>query len=174
MSERRIVILTGVSGSWKTTLQEELLKTGKWERPLNCTTRESRWDYELDEYLFLTKEQFFFKLEKWDFLEHTNYWWNWYWVCASLRVNTNIIIILDPIGREMASEFFIRNGIKFETYFLQINPDEQENRLIKRGDSKVEIVKRRNDFKWFSPTPQCKILSGNNTTECLLRLIDNE
>jgi guanylate kinase len=61
-----------VSASGKTTLQEELLKRD-WNRPYNFTTRKPRSEEELDEYVFITKEQFFEKMEKGDFLENTNY-----------------------------------------------------------------------------------------------------
>jgi len=174
--KRRIAIICWPSWSGKTTIQEKLIDTERWVRPLNCTTREARWDYELDEYIFLTKEQFFFKLDKWDFLEHTNYWWNWYWIlnCYEWKDDRNIILILDPVGREMASEFFVRKWIEFETYFLEITPEEQEKRMIYRWDRKDDIVKRKRDFKWFFPTPSCKILSWNNPVECLIKLIDNE
>lgn len=171
----RIIILTWPSGSWKTTLQEKMLETGKWKRPLNCTTRQPRSDKELDEYVFLSKEQFLLDLERWYFLEHTNYNWNYYWVLNFVpKEELNYIIILDPVWRSMASEYFVRNNIEFETFYLEITPEEQEQRLIKRGDSEEERIRRSNDFKWFSPTPQCKILSWNNSIECLIRLIENE
>lgn len=176
MKKRRIVIVTWVSWSWKTTLKNELLST--WERitPTNCTTREPRWDWELDEYVFISKERFDLLSENKYFLENTNYWWNLYWILNSfLESNSekNVIIVLDPIWRAIASEYFIRNWIEFETYFLEISPEEQQKRLITRGDSREELLKRQKDFLWFSPTPQCKILSGNNSTECLVKLINN-
>lgn len=167
---RRIIILTWVSGSGKTTIQEELLKLW-WNRPINCTTRQPRGDYELDEYLFLDKDQYFAKLRNGDFLEHTNYGGNRYAVCNSLP-DGNVAIILDPVGRAMAMSYFSRKWIPYETYYLEISKEEQKRRLKERGDTADAIKEREKDFNWFHPTSNCFILSGNKQTELLVKLIN--
>lgn len=169
---RRIIIITWVSWSWKTTLQEELLRRW-WVRPLNFTTRNPRSDLEQDEYIFLTKEQYLYKFWMWDFLENTNYWWNMYAVSKYLPEEWNICIVLDPVGRAMASEYFIRNNIEFETIYLDINEKIQEERFLKRWDSIEEVNKRKKDFNWFSPTNNCTILDWRTDVDILANLIWN-
>ncbi len=167
----RIVIITGVSASWKTTLQEEMLKNG-WARPINFTTRKPRNEEELDEYVFLTKNQFLTKYWNWDFLEQTNYWWNFYGVSRHLPKWKNLCIVLDPVGRAIVSEWFSRRGIEYETYYLRISPETQEQRLFARGDDEEEVIKRKRDFQWFSPTNKCVILDGRRSAKELLLQIE--
>ena len=116
---KTLVILTWPSWSGKTTLQQELLNRW-WSRPLNFTTRKPRtkerienlsssppWEdflsEELDEYIFLTEWQYMKKLINWDFLEHTNWYGNWYWMSKFLP-EWDVIAILDPVGRAQVME----------------------------------------------------------------------
>ena len=169
--KRRVVIITWVSWSWKTTLQNELLNKG-WKRPINFTTRKPRSEKELDEYIFLDENQFLKKLKNWDFLEFTQYNWNFYWVSAYLP-EWDIAIVLDPVWRSMVSEYFSRKWIEYELYYLDINSDIQRERLEKRWDSVEDIKKRANDLKWFSPTNHCTILDWRTSPTILANLIDN-
>ena len=182
---RRIVIITWVSASWKTTLQDELLKRW-WQRPLNFTTRKPRdvnafidldndWDFnskELDEYIFLSKENFFKKMKNWDFLENTNYWWNFYWASTFLP-KWNVCIILDPVWRSQVLEYFTRRWIDVETFFIEISQELQEERLIKRLDTEKEILRRKRDFNWFSPTNKCIRLNWRMDTKILANIIEH-
>ena len=158
LEKRRILIVTWVSACWKTSLQEEILKDKDWVRPVNFSTREPRGDYELDEYCFLTKEQFEIKERHWDFIETTNYWGNSYWITKYLPEDKNIVIIVDPIWRTQIIRYFLENNIEFESIYLYINLDTQLERLTKRGDSIEEIIKRQRDFHWFWPTQSCTVL----------------
>lgn len=154
----KLVIITWVSWSWKTTLQDEMLNRG-WKRPINFTTREPRWEHELDEYVFLTEEQFFFKMKEWDFLEHTNYNWTWYWVGKHLP-EWNVCIVLDPVWRSQVLEKVAREWLKYEveTIYIDISEDIQELRLKNRWDLEDQIERRKSDFKWFAPTSKCKVV----------------
>lgn len=161
----RVVLLTWVSWSWKTTIQERLL----WEwfiRPVNFSTREPRSDEELDEYVFITREQFLFKLNKWDFVEFTQYNWNFYWISKTwFDWEDSIVAIVDPLGREAIKEFLSRIGIVPECYYLNIDSDTQKKRLELRWDSIENISKRSNDFNWFSPSVNCRVLDWNKSID---------
>jgi len=185
MRDRRIIIITWVSCSWKTTLQNELLSRW-WERPFNYTTRKPRdgeaflntdeeGDFtsnELDEYIFLKEELFYKKLRNGDFLESTNYLWNHYWVSSSLP-KWNVCIVLDPVGRSQVLEHFVRRWIEVETYYVEINKDLQKERLVNRWDDEKQIISRKRDFKWFSPTNKCIRLNGAKDADLLADLIEN-
>jgi guanylate kinase len=167
----RVILLTWVSWSWKTTIQERLL----WEwfiRPINFSTREPRSDNELDEYVFITREQFLFKLNKWDFVEYTQYNWNFYWISKNwFNGDSPIIAIVDPLGREAIKEYLSRNGIIPECYFISIDKDTQKERLTLRWDSKDDISRREKDFNWFSPSVNCRILDWNKSVDELIWFI---
>jgi guanylate kinase len=155
----KVVIITWVSGSWKSTLQQELLD--RWfKRPNNFTTREIRWDYELDEYVFINEERYMFLLKEWAFLEHTNYNGNWYWVSSTLP-DWNIAIVLDPVGRAQVQEKLARAWIECVTVFLDITPELQDERLSKRWDTEEDRKRRTNDFLWMLPTTKCRVYDWN-------------
>jgi len=185
----RIIIITWVSASWKTTLQNELLEKG-WVRPLNYTTRKPRdesaltlvdeeGDFiseELDEYIFISEKNFFKKLKNWDFLESTNYMGNRYWVIWGGRIKLpegDVCIVLDPIWRNQVMEYFTRMWVCFETYYLEITKEIQLERLINRGDTEKQILRRKRDFNWFSPTNKCIRLNWLKSTKELANIIEN-
>jgi guanylate kinase len=163
--KRRIVILTGVSASWKSSVQEEILDNPNWVKPINFTTRKPRSDYELNEYVFLSKKQFEIKKNNWDFLETTDYWGNNYWITKYLPEDKNIILVLDPIGRTQVIRDFIYSWVKYESIYLQIDKKTQKERLLNRGDSVYEIEKREKDFLWFWPTESDLIIDWNKNIE---------
>ena len=186
----RIILLTWVSASGKTTLQDELLNRG-WSRPINYTTRKPRdenalssvdedWDFtskELEEYIFISEKNFFKKLRNGDFLESTNYMGEHYWVIGGGRTKLpewDVCIILDPVGRSQVLEYFTNLWIEgVETYYLEINQEEQLKRLAERGDTEKAILRRKRDFKWFSPTNKCTRLNWTKSTEELVSFIEN-
>jgi len=164
----KIIILTWKSWSWKTTIQNALIKEGGWNKPINFTTRKKRNDEELDEYVFCTKKQFVKKLLNWDFIEHTIYWWQMYWLTKSWFWQKNIIIT-DPIWRaQLMKEFWTASLI-----FLEISEEEQFKRLKKRGSSNEEIEKRMLDWKWFEPTRKSIIINGNTNIKTIVSIINN-
>lgn len=176
---RRIIILTWVSASWKTSIQNELLNRW-WKRPINFSTRKPRsdnaydvdWDLdfnsdELNEYVFIDRNTFSIKMINWDFVEITQYWGNFYGVSETFLQDEsplkkeNICIILDPIGRSQLMERLTRECVPFETYYIYISQELQEDRLSKRWDKQEEIIKRRKDFNWFHPTNNCVRINGD-------------
>lgn len=169
-----LLIITWVSASGKTTLQEELLKRW-WDRPLNFTTRKPRSDEELDEYIFLDKDNYFIKMSKWDFLEHTNYNGNWYAVSKFLP-KWNVCIVLDPVGREMVLEKVARENLDYNVtcVYLDINKSLQQQRLNKRGDTKEQKELRETDFKWFNPNVKSVIYNWAEDVTILADAIECE
>lgn len=186
----RIKLITGVSASGKTTLQELLLQ--KWlNRPINFTTRPPRReeteiqlnsnDYiwvdftaqELDEYVFLNREQFLKKLKNWDLLEWTNFNTYFYWV-SNILPEGDVCIVVDPIWRSQIIQYCKQRNIEYETYYLEISPELQTERLNNRGDSEKSILARQKDFDWFSPTRNCTILDWAEDPEILADIILNK
>lgn len=173
IEKKRIAIITAPSWAWKTTIQNELVARG-WKSPANFTTRKPRSDDELDSYVFITEEQFVAKVKNDDFIEFTNYNWNWYWISKHLDESSNVCLVLDPIWRSSALEKIYRLDLPFETntYFLDISPQVQEERLRKRWDDENSIEERKRDFKWFSPTNNCIVVSWEQDTKIIADIIE--
>lgn len=143
------LMLTWVSGSWKTSIQIELLEKYWYTMLYNYTTREKRSDSELDNYIFITEEQFFKKLKNGDFAEFTQYNGNFYAMSKYSMKSAPICVILEPVGREMMEKLWKEEWREYITIFLDITPEEQESRLEWRWDSVKEIEKRKKDFEYF-------------------------
>lgn len=183
-NKNRLILITWVSGSGKTTLQNELLSRG-WKKPINFTTRKPRTqevyevsadgDYtsnETEEYVFLDRKTFVTKLLNWDFLEMTMSYWNFYGVSRFLPEGKTCIVV-DPVGRAQIMENFIRRWYTIETYYMECSEQLQFERLTKRGDYEKDILLRKNDFKWYSPTNRCIRLSGKKDPSELADFIEN-
>lgn len=185
----RIVLLTWVSASGKTTLQEELLR--RWfNRPVNFTTRPARteevdlqlnsdnynWvDFtapELSEYVFLTRDQFLKKLKNWDFLEWTNFNTYFYWASRFLPEWDNCIVV-DPIWRSQIIQYCKQRNIEYQTYYLEIDEQTQLSRLTSRWETEKSVLARQRDFSWFSPTRKCTILDWTKPVNILADIISN-
>lgn len=181
-----IIIITGVSWSGKTTLQNELIERW-WKKPINFTTRkprdevtikelrEFRIDYEnwwsnddkeydftsqeLDEYVFIDRDTFFIKLRNWDFLEHTSSYGNHYGISKYLP-SGKVVLVLDPIGRAQVMEFFSRIWLSAQTYYLEISQEVQAQRVSTRQLWEKDVIERARDYNWFYPTNKCKRING--------------
>jgi guanylate kinase len=161
--EGKIVLLTWVSWSWKSTLQNELINNYWWTKPINYTTRKPRWQnpYKLDwtwdfctqymdEYIYVSHDDFIKKILNWDFAEFTNYNWEFYWMTKFIDYSKNNIIIVDPIWLVFLKKKFRLEERKFISCYLEITKQTQEYRLgvIRRETSKV-CNERAEDFKYF-------------------------
>lgn len=154
----RLLIITWVSASGKTTLKDELVDRW-WKSALNFTTRQPRMDKELDDYVFIDKETFFWKLEQWHFIEHTEFNWEHYAVSAFLPKG-NVVTVLDPVGRNQIMEKFSRDWEEVNTVYIDIPPIVQKDRLEERRVSNLELRQRQADYNWFDRTKFCLELDG--------------
>lgn len=149
----KLVVITSPSAWGKTTLQNELVERG-WKSAINFTTRKPRSEKEKDEYVFINKKQFFTKLANGDFLEHTEFNWNYYWASRALPAG-NVVMVLDPVGRDQIMEKYARAWIEVNTVYLNISPELQLERLEERRMSVADIKARQKDFDWMCPTKFC-------------------
>lgn len=142
---------------------EALLKEypNNFWRPIQYTTRPPRDDKELDAYVFLTKPQFYKKLENGDFIEFTEYNWNLYAISSYINTDITNIFIVEPVGRTSIKKFFHQNSIPYRWMYLELEEAEAKNRMINRWDSKKSIETRLEDFKYFHPEVDDKILDAS-------------
>ncbi len=176
----KLLLITWNSGVGKTSLGTQLKKKG-FVQPYSYTTRERRWDEELDQYIFLTTEQFIQFKEDWRLAEWVEYNGNYYWASSYWYWKLSYLIV-EPIWRDIlikvAKDWKLRNSnwelieVEVKTVYLELNKDDQLKRLTKRGDSIEQVEKRLKDN--FQPTPDCLILDATLSPEELANKINEQ
>jgi len=158
-----IVIVTAPSWAGKTTVVSYILweEWTKWSKPINFTTRDIRGDEELDDYVFLTKEQFETKKENGDFAETNYYEGNYYWVSRFFERDKNYIAIMENKGRKELEEWLIYHWYEYKKIFILVSREEVEGRMRKRWSSEEAIASRMKTFDQFTPDEGSIIINGN-------------
>lgn len=168
MRATRVVTLTWVSWSWKSTLVS-LLKEDGFKSPIQFTTRQERGDKEKDEYVFLTKPTFYRKLENGDFAEFARFGWEMYAV-GKYFPEGDVVIIVDPVGKEAIKKYCNENWIYCKSFFLDITMWTMVERLSMYRRECVKFIEgRKKDFLSFSPVWYDFVIDANNTTEVVYR-----
>ncbi len=99
-----LLVVSGPSGSGKTTLCRKLADSGEAHYSISCTTRDPRPGEEHGkDYHFLSKEEFYHKLEAREFLEHAVVHGNLYGslkseVVSYLQAGTDVVMDIDVQG----------------------------------------------------------------------------
>lgn len=163
---KKVIILTGVSWSWKSSYVNRLKEEFNIKQPIQFTTRQPRNDRELDEYVFLDKPTFHKKLENWDFAEYVMYNGEWYAVSAHFDRLVNTIVIVEPVGAASLKKFLSLNSIPHISIYLEITPETMEYRLwMLRRENVKTIEARKKDFLYFSPEGYKYVVDSNGSFE---------
>jgi guanylate kinase len=99
-----LLVVSGPSGSGKTTLCRQLADSGEAHYSISCTTRAPRsGEIHGKDYHFLSKEEFYHKLEAREFLEHAVVHGNLYGslkseVVSYLQAGTDVVMDIDVQG----------------------------------------------------------------------------
>lgn len=153
MSERTgiLLVVSGPSGSGKTTLCRLLADAGEVSYSISCTTRPPRPGEEHGkDYHFLSKEDFFHRLEAGDFLEHAVVHGNLYGslkseVVAHLNAGTDVVMDIDVQGAEQVRQC-PDAAIRRAFLDLFVMPPSEEillKRLSNRGTDSAEVIALR-------------------------------
>lgn len=143
-----IIIISGVSGSGKTTICKKLIELDEnLYYSVSVTTREKR-AYEIDgvDYIFISKEEFLKKIENDEFLEWAEIYGKFYGtlkkpIIENLSKNKDIIMDIDVQGKRNVERNFF--GRVISIFLIPPSKDEVIRRLKLRGDlSKEELEKR--------------------------------
>lgn len=148
------LILTWVSGSWKSTVLTWLVNTFPdiYTKPIQYTTRKPRSDAEKDDYVFLTYSQFMKKLINWDFIEYVEYNRELYAVWKFFNLKKTNVFIAEPVWREALKKYFKINNIPYISAYIKCDMQWIKNRLELRHSSVHEVDERMKDFKYFYPS----------------------
>ena len=146
-----LLVVSGPSGSGKTTLCRQLADSGEVRYSISCTTRPPRPIEENGkDYHFLSKEDFFHRLEAGDFLEHAVVHGNLYGslkseVISHLQAGTDVVMDIDVQGAKQVREcpdHDIRRAF-VDLFVMPPSEEELHERLSGRGtDSDATIALR--------------------------------
>ncbi len=146
-----LLVVSGPSGSGKTTLCRRLAESGEVHYSISCTTRTPRPGEENGkDYHFLTKEDFYQRLEAGDFLEHAVVHGNLYGslkseVVSYLKAGTDVVMDIDVQGAEQVRNCPDDDIQRAFTDLFVMPPSEEElhERLSGRGTDSSDIIALR-------------------------------
>ena len=156
-----MLVLVGPSASGKSAIVKELMANYGLEKFITCTTRQMRVG-EVDgvDYYFFTEEEFSVRYSNDEFIETVYYNGNYYGTLKK-EANDNKVVILEPQGLNN----FVNVLDNVFAVYLQTDETILKERMIKRGDSMLEVMKRlENDRILFSEDQLSKIDYSINTT----------
>lgn len=146
-----LLVVSGPSGSGKTTLCRKLADSGEVRYSISCTTRPPRPGEENGkDYHFLSKEDFFHRLEAGDFLEHAVVHGNLYGslkseVISHLQAGIDVVMDIDVQGagqvRDCADAAIQRAFV--DLFVMPPSEEELHERLSGRGTDSTEIIALR-------------------------------
>jgi guanylate kinase len=153
MSERSgiLLVVSGPSGSGKTTLCRLLTDSGEVRYSISCTTRPPRPGEENGkDYHFLSKEDFFHRLEAGDFLEHAVVHGNLYGslkseVVSHLQAGTDVVMDIDVQGADQVRQCPDADIRRAFVDLFVLPPSEEIlfKRLSDRGTDSPEVIALR-------------------------------
>lgn len=177
---KKVICFIGPSGSGKTTIVRHLCRNKKCGEIISTTTRTRRPSEKPGkDYNFVSKERF----ELMDKIESTEYTGNYYGITADevkskLSRYEYVFAVVDLAGFIHLKTYIERNhGIPVSSVFINVNKTLLIERLVKRGDSSENILKRiknlDNDIK---SKEFCDVIFENNKSiinyDKLKRLIE--
>jgi len=147
INKARLFILSGPSGSGKSSLISDVLKyLNDFEISISATTRPMRkGEIQGKQYYFMTEEEFEDLIKKESFLEWARYSGYYYGtpaktVCDKLEAGINIILEIEVKGAMQIKE---KIDDAFYIFVLTTAIDELKKRLIKRGADSLEEIEKR-------------------------------
>lgn len=143
----KIVFILWVSGSWKGTIIQELLKTKQFKYSPSYSTREMRpWEINWDRYRFISNDEFKKSIDNNEFIEYAQYSWHLYWtkkdIISNIEWNESPI---KEVELEWLSKIIQSHQIdnQFISIFLDIPDQLMIERITSRAPISPEDLKRR-------------------------------
>jgi len=149
IKEAKIFVISGPSGTGKTTIINKILNLRNLKKPISYTTRAPRFNEAngLD-YFFISEDEFETKKNKGDFIEYAKTYDNYYassfsYIKNSLKNDFFLIKDIDTIGA-----LILKKKLKSKAVLIFIMPPslkDLEDRLILRNTDSIETIKLRLD-----------------------------
>jgi len=147
MNKGQLIILSGPSGVGKSSIVKKVMEQHpKLRFSVSATTREMR-PGEVDgvSYYFVSREQFMHMVEQGELLEHAEYVGNCYGTPAkpideALELGYDILLDIEVQGAMQVRE---KRPDAVSVFIMAPSFEELERRLIGRGDTAPEKIKKR-------------------------------
>lgn len=147
MEKGKLIVISGISGSGKSTIYKEMVeKYDRYVVSVSKTTRAPR-EYEIDgvDYFFCSKEEFEQDIENGDFLEYARYVDNYYGTPKSyteeqLAKGKDVILEIEVQGAFQVKEKYPEAILVFIT---APSLEETIKRLSGRGTESEEVINAR-------------------------------
>lgn len=146
-----LLVVSGPSGSGKTTLCRQLADSGEAHYSISCTTRPPRpGEQNGKDYHFISKEEFFLKLEAGEFLEHAVVHGNLYGslkseIISYLHDGTDVVMDIDVQGAiqvRTCPDSDIQRAFA-DLFVMPPSNEELQFRLSYRGTDSEETIALR-------------------------------
>ncbi|WP_185864818.1 guanylate kinase [Blattabacterium cuenoti] len=149
MKKRKVIILSGSSGSGKTTISQYLLsKISNLKLSISCTTRTIRKNEKNGkDYYFISKKNFFYKIKKYQFIEWEEVYDNSFYgtlkneLYKIWREGKHVLFDVDVKGGLKLKRIFKKNSLSI--FISVISKKILEERLINRESENMEKIKIR-------------------------------
>ncbi len=157
MSKGSIYIISGISGSGKSTISDALIKRhSSIGRPVTLTTRTPRDGEHFGvHYFFITAETFLWLIDTEQILEYTRvYGFTFYGtlrqsVTTLLEAGQDVLFVVDSRGVEQIQAIYPDSRVVF---LAAPSDEEQRERLSRRGtkgeDLEIRVEKAHEEMKW--------------------------
>jgi guanylate kinase len=146
-----LMVVSGPSGTGKTTLCRKLCEEGEAVFSVSCTTRAPRpGEVHGKDYFFLTEEDFVARIERGEFFEHAHVHGRRYGtlksnVIENLQKGVDVLMDIDVQGAAQVrgcNEEFVQRCL-VEVFVLPPSIEELRDRLAGRGTESVETLDLR-------------------------------
>lgn len=146
-----LMVVSGPSGTGKTTLCRKLCEEGEAVFSVSCTTRTPRpGEVHGKDYFFLTEEDFVARIERGEFFEHAHVHGRRYGtlksnVIENLQKGVDVLMDIDVQGAAQVrgcNEEFVQRCL-VEVFVLPPSVEELRERLAGRGTESVEALDLR-------------------------------
>ena len=150
MREPKIIFLTGVSGSGKTTMMDLLLEDEQFEKVCSVTTRKPReWEQSWDHYVFVSIPEFESLIDDKKMLEYAfvhqiaYYGTRMDWLQDSLQRGKSPVKTIDMVGMDII-EKKDKLSWQYVCIFIDIPEDIMKQRILNRQPdmNKIELQQR--------------------------------
>ena len=151
-----IVIISGPPGVGKDTISNILTEKHGFKKLTSYTTRQKRNDDKEGDYYFLTEEEYFVRLGKNEFIYENPVIIHGAYYGLSIKDLENLLNECKNVIAILADNtpFLVKKRFPENTILIFILPPSGialRKRLIKRGLSNEEVIKRINEYKNYMP-----------------------
>lgn len=179
-----LIVVSGPSGTGKTTLCRKVCAEGKAVFSVSCTTRPPRpGEVDGKDYFFLTEEDFLARVDRGELFEYARVHNRWYgtlksYVFDNLRRGVDVLMDIDVQGATQVRgcEDELVEQCLTDIFVMPPSLDELRARLSGRGTDSAEVVELRlknaeSEMQHWSDYRYCLVSDTRESDEARFRSI---